>query len=300
MRLATIQIKGGEFAGIVTEKGIVPIEEVNATCGTSWETLLYDLICTGQLETLTVWYNDGGKEKLAEMNCVPFADVKYAPLYRNPQRIFGIGLNYVDHAGDLGEGAPKGFPGSFYKPASCIVGPGDEICIPAMEEAQKTTGEAELGIIMGKKCKFIGEDEWQDYIAGYTTILDMTEESILRQNPRFLTLVKGFDTFFSFGPHLITPDEVEDVSALEVQTVHNGEIHAANTVANMTHSPSRLVSLISHMQGWLPGDILSTGTPRAVHIQDGDSLECRIFGPDGFAMEPLVNPVVDLKLQKEK
>ena len=128
----------------------------------------------------------------------------------------------------------------------------------------------------------------------------MTEESILRQNPRFLTLVKGFDTFFSFGPHLITPDEVEDVSALEVQTVHNGEIHAANTVANMTHSPSRLVSLISHMQGWLPGDILSTGTPRAVHIQDGDSLECRIFGPDGFAMEPLVNPVMDLKLQKEK
>lgn len=83
-----------------------------------------------------------------------------------------------------------------------------------------------------------------------------------------------------------------------MQTVHNGKVHAANTVDNMTHSPSRLVSLVSHMQGWLPGDVLSTGTPRAAHIQEGDTLECRIFGPDGFAMEPLVNPVIDLKLRK--
>ena len=160
------------------------------------------------------------------------------------------------------------------------------------------SGEAELGIIMGKKCRFIEEEDWQDYIVGYTTILDMTEESILRLNPRYLTLVKGFDTFLTFGPQLVTPDEVKDVSKLEVQTVHNGKVHAANTVDNMTHSPSRLVSLVSHMQGWLPGDVLSTGTPRAAHIQEGDTLECRIFGPDGFAMEPLVNPVIDLKLRK--
>ena len=52
------------------------------------------------------------------------------------------------------------------------------------------------------------------------------------------------------------------------------------------------------MQGWLPGDILSTGTPRAVHIQDGDTIECRIFGPDNFRMEPLINPVIDLKIRE--
>ncbi len=299
MRVATIKIDGGEFAGIVANRGIVPVAEVNRVKETDWETGLYELICTEQLKGLTTWYNDGGKEELETMECVPFEKVQYAPLYRNPQRIFGIGLNYVDHAGDLGEGAPKTFPGSFYKPASCIAGPGDEICIPALPEAEKTTGEAELGIIMGKKCKYIEEDAWEDYIAGYTTILDMTEESILRQNPRFLTLVKGFDTFLTFGPQLVTPDEVEDVSALEVQTIHNGAVHAANTVSNMTHSPARLVSLVSHLQGWLPGDVLSTGTPRAVHIEDGDTIECRISGPDGFTMEPLVNPVVDLKLRKE-
>ena len=298
MRLATIKINDGEYAGIVTDKGIVTIDTVNKVCGSSWQNQMYDMICSEEIPLLTKWYNQGGREELEKMDFIPHDRVVYGPLYRNPQRIFGIGLNYVDHAGDLGEGAPVGFPGSFYKPASCIVGPEDNVCIPAMEEAKKTTGEAELGIIMGKKCKFIEEEDWEDYIVGYTTILDMTEESILRLNPRFLTLVKGFDSFFSFGPQLVTPDEVEDVLALEVQTVHNGEVHAANTVSNMTHNPARLVSLISHMQGWLPGDILSTGTPRAVHIQEGDTIECRITGPGGFSMEPLVNPVIDLKLRK--
>ncbi len=298
MRLATIKINDGEYAGIVTDKGIVTIDTVNKVCGSSWQNQMYDMICSEEIPLLTKWYNQGGREELEKMDFIPHDRVVYGPLYRNPQRIFGIGLNYVDHAGDLGEGAPVGFPGSFYKPASCIVGPEDNVCIPAMEEAKKTTGEAELGIIMGKKCKFIEEEDWEDYIVGYTTILDMTEESILRLNPRFLTLVKGFDSFFSFGPQLVTPDEVEDVLALEVQTVHNGEVHAANTVSNMTHKPARLVSLISHMQGWLPGDILSTGTPRAVHIQEGDTIECRITGPGGFSMEPLVNPVIDLKLRK--
>ena len=68
----------------------------------------------------------------------------------------------------------------------------------------------------------------------------------------------------------------------------------------MTHRPARLVSLHSSIQGWYAGDVLSTGTPRAFHIQDGDVAECRIQGPDGFEMRALVNPVVDLKKHPEK
>ena len=141
---------------------------------------------------------------------------------------------------------------------------------------------------------------------GYTTVLDMTEESILKGNdyvsgnPRYLCIVKNFPTFFSFGPQLVTPDEVPDVLALEVQSVLNGEVYAKNVVNNMTHRPARLVSLHSSIQGWYAGDILSTGTPRAFPIQDGDMAECRIYGPNGFSMEPLVNPVVDLKKHPEK
>ena len=94
---------------------------------------------------------------------------------------------------------------------------------------------------------------------------------------------------------MVTPDEVPDVLKLEVQSVHNGEVYAKNTVDHMTHKPARLVSLHSRIQGWYAGDILSTGPPRAFHIQDGDVAECRIYGPNGFEMAPLRNPVIDLK-----
>jgi 2-keto-4-pentenoate hydratase/2-oxohepta-3-ene-1,7-dioic acid hydratase in catechol pathway len=127
-------------------------------------------------------------------------------------------------------------------------------------------------------------------VAGFTTIIDMTAEDILRQNPRYLTVSKSFDTFFSFGPQLVTPDEIPDVSTLEVSTVLNGRVHAKNVVANMTFSPAFLVSFLSRVMTLLPGDIISTGTPGACAIADGDIVECRISG-----FPSLVNPVVDLK-----
>ena len=307
MRLATIKLNGAEIAGIATEKGVLPIACLNAKKGTAWKEDMMSLIQAGQIPGLTEWYNDGGKEELETIpGLVPQEKVVYGPLYRNPKRIFGIGLNYVDHAGDIGSAAPQGFPGSFFKMADTLIGPGDEIHIPAMKEAQKTTAESELGVIMGRDCRDVAEEDWESAIVGYTTILDMTEESILKGNdyvkgnPRYLCIVKNFPTFFSFGPELVTPDEVPDVLKLNVQSIHNGEVYAENTVDHMTHVPSRLVSLHSQIQGWYAGDILSTGTPRAFHIQDGDIAETRIQGPDGFEMRPLINPVVDLKLHPEK
>lgn len=302
MRLATIKYSGKELAGIVTAKGILPIAALNAAKGNAWKEEMYELICAQQVPGLTQWYNQGGKEELESIpGLVPADQVVYAPLYRNPRRIFGIGLNYVEHAGDIGSAAPTGFPGSFFKMADTLIGPGDEIKLPALKEAQKTTAEAELGVIMGKDCRDVSEEDWESAVVGYTTVLDMTEESILKGNdyvsgnPRYLCIVKNFPTFFSFGPQLVTPDEVPDVLKLEVQSVHNGEVYAKNTVDHMTHKPARLVSLHSSIQGWYAGDILSTGTPRAFHIQDGDVAECRIYGPNGFEMAPLRNPVIDLK-----
>lgn len=302
MRLATIKYNGKELAGIVVDKGILPIAALNTAKGTAWKEEMYALICAQQVPVLTQWYNQGGKEELESIpGLVPADQVVYAPLYRNPRRIFGIGLNYVEHAGDIGSAAPTGFPGSFFKMADTLIGPGESIKLPALKEAQKTTAEAELGVIMGKDCRDVSEEDWESAIVGYTTVLDMTEESILKGNdyvsgnPRYLCIVKNFPTFFSFGPQLVTPDEVPDVLKLEVQSVHNGEVYAKNTVDHMTHKPARLLSLHSRIQGWYAGDILSTGTPRAFHIQDGDVAECRIYGPNGFEMAPLRNPVIDLK-----
>jgi 2-keto-4-pentenoate hydratase/2-oxohepta-3-ene-1,7-dioic acid hydratase in catechol pathway len=118
-------------------------------------------------------------------------------------------------------------------------------------------------------------------------VLDMTAEDILRKNPRYLTRAKSFDTFFSFGPEFVTTDEVGELEELEVATVLNGEVRRRNTVSNMTFSPYRLVSFHSQVMTLLPGDVISTGTPGAVVVQEGDVAECRIGG-----FKPLANPVV--------
>ena len=307
MRLATIKLNGQEIAGIDIARGVMPIYAINAYKGTAWQTELFSLICAGEIVGLTYWYNNGGEAELHRIPGLISRDkVIYGPLYRNPKRIFGIGLNYKEHAGDIGAAPITGFPGSFFKQADTLIGSGDAIKLPTLKEAQRTTAEAELGIILAKDCRDVDVEDWQSVIAGYTTILDMTEESILKGNdylqgnPRYLTIVKNFPTFFSFGPQLITPDEVDDVLQLNVQSVHNGIIHAENIVGHMNHLPSRLISLHSRIQGWLAGDVLSTGTPRAFPIQDGDIAECRIQGPGGFSMEPLVNSVIDLKIHPDK
>nr|WP_312576124.1 fumarylacetoacetate hydrolase family protein [Sedimentibacter sp.] len=293
MKLITLKIDEKEAGGVATCKGIVTLEAINKGFNTNWENDLFSLIDSGQLDELNKWYIGGGKKVLDEWteNVIPFEKAKYGPLYREPKKIFGIGLNYAEHAADLAERAPDTEPASFFKPATTIIGCGDDIKIPLQSE--NTTGEAELGIIIGKTCVDVKEENWLDYVAGFTTIIDMTAEDILRKNPRYLTRSKSFETFFSFGPQLVTPDEIEDVLKLNVATVINGNIHAQNTVNNMTFKPDFLVSFHSKVMKLLPGDIISTGTPRAVHIAQGDVVECRI---DGF--ESLVNPVIDKKINK--
>ena len=138
MRLATIKLHGAEIAGIVTGKGILPVAALNAYKGTGWKEDMMSLIQANHIPGLTKWYNEGGKEELESIpGLVPTEEVVYAPLYRNPKRIFGIGLNYADHAKDIGNAAPTGFPGSFFKMADTLVGYGDDILLPKLKEEWK-------------------------------------------------------------------------------------------------------------------------------------------------------------------
>jgi 2-keto-4-pentenoate hydratase/2-oxohepta-3-ene-1,7-dioic acid hydratase in catechol pathway len=203
---------------------------------------------------------------------------KFLAPYRNPGLIWGIGLNYAAHAADLSAVAPGDEPASFIKGDHTIIGYGDEIVIPFQSE--RTTAEAELGIVIGKYCRNVSEAEALDYLYGVVPILDQTAEDILQKNPRFLTRSKNFPTFFSFGPALITMDEVNSlfpqISEIKVETIINGDIYRENTVSNMTFNPAALISFHSHVMPLYPGDIISTGTPGAVHINDGDTVECNI------------------------
>ncbi|MEN8779867.1 MAG: fumarylacetoacetate hydrolase family protein [Desulfobacterales bacterium] len=290
MRLATLKMEGSEKSAIATRHGLIPVAAVNRKFDRTWPTDALELITSGGLQDLTAWYIAEGRQALDVMTdeVVSANALRPARLYRRPRKIWGIGLNYADHAADLSEKTPTGIPGSFMKPDTTLIGPGDAIRIPDL--SQKTTAEGELGVIIGRNCRNVRAEDWQTVVAGFTTIIDMTAEDILRQNPRYLTVSKSFDTFFSFGPQLVTPDEIPDVSALEVSTVLNGRVHAKNVVANMTFSPAFLVSFLSRVMTLLPGDIISTGTPGACVIAEGDIVECRISG-----FKSLVNPVIDLK-----
>lgn len=293
MRLATLKIKGLETAAIIQDDLVVTIATINEKLNKKWKTDILAILQADQLDCLNNWYRTGGKDQVTNLKAegLPLAEASFGPLYRTPRKIFGIGLNYIDHAADLAEKAPSTEPASFFKPDTTIIGPGDNIKIPLQSEG--TTAEAELGVIFGKECVDIERDDWLSVVAGFTTIIDMTAEDILRRNPRYLTLSKSFESFFSFGPQLITKDEIKDVMELNVATVHNGKIHAQNVVANMTFPPDFLVSFHSKVMKMYPGDIISTGTPRAVHIKHGDTVECRI---DGF--ETLKCPVIDKKISK--
>ena len=290
MRLATIKRANKETPCVVTAEGLIALEDINQRFAQEWSCDLQVLIQTGELDALRLWWSEPGREEgvpLTDLIMTP-ESVAFAPLYRHPAKIWGIGLNYREHASDLSEETPTVSPASFMKPDTAIIGHGDTIQIP--RQSEKTTAEAELGIIIGRRCKDVARDEWRTAVAGFTTIIDMTAEDILRQNPRYLTMSKSFDTFFSFGPILVTPDEVDDILTLEVATVLNGRVHAQNVIANMTFRPDFLVSFHSEVMTLLPGDIILTGTPGAVPIQGGDTVECRISG-----FSPLVNRVADLK-----
>jgi 2-keto-4-pentenoate hydratase/2-oxohepta-3-ene-1,7-dioic acid hydratase in catechol pathway len=283
VRLTTLRLDGAEPAALVRPSGAVLLSEINDAFGTSWSVTVQELLERGDIDKLRDWVAGADAGRLDGL-AVPQDQVAYGPLYRRPRKIWGIGLNYVEHAADLSEKAPSTEPASFLKPDTAIIGPGDAIRIPP--QSQRTTAEGELGVIIGRECKDVDEADAPGVVAGFTTIIDMTAEDILEKNPRYLTRSKSFDTFFSFGPELVTVDEVADVDALEVSTLRNGDVHRRNVVANMTFRPWWLVAFHSRVMTLLPGDIISTGTPGAAHIRPGDVAGCSIAG-----FRNLSNPV---------
>ena len=197
--------------------------------------------------------------------------------YDVPPKIWCIGLNYKSHAADIQAVQPEE-PGSFMKPASCMIHPGGEIILPPKHVSDDVDAEGELGVIIGRKCRFLAAADVPGAIFGYTTTLDLTALDVLRKNTRYLTRAKSIDTFFSFGPVIVTADEIADVDQLEVITEHNGGICSRDFVFNMHHRPYELVRFHSDFMTLYPGDVFSTGCPKGARIKAGDRVASRIEG----------------------
>ncbi|MEK4436275.1 fumarylacetoacetate hydrolase family protein [Paenibacillus sp. FSL K6-2862] len=276
MKLVSLKHGDGEQAAIEHAERFFLLEEINRAEGSSWGTSVMEILQQGQLEELIQWYQRHGDRAVSSIPFIPLEGAISAPLFRHPRKIWGIGMNYVQKAIDLASTPPEREPVCFMKPDSSLIGPEEYIQLTAQDV--NVTSEAELGIIIGRTCKNVPEERAKEVIAGFAATLDMTNQDIHARNPRFLQRSKVFDTFFSLGPQLITPDEIGDLQSLVVETVLNDEVIHSNTVSHMMYHPWFIVSYFSQMMTLYPGDVIMTGTPGSARIQQGDVAECRISG----------------------
>lgn len=272
MRLCTFEHAGACEVGILRNDRILPVSQVNARRGADFPVEMLALIEHGRAHALALAALARGLE--AE---IPLAEARLRLPYPRPGKVWCIGLNYRSHAEDLSEVQPEE-PGSFMKPSSSFFEPGGAIELPPAELSREVDAEGELGLVFGKRCRDVPLEQVPEVLFGYTTTLDMTALDVLARNTRYLQRSKSFDTFFSFGPVIATVDEVEDVDALEVLTVHNSQVFSRDFVRNMKHRPFQLAAFHTQVMTFEPGDILSTGCPKGARIQPGDTVEARVDG----------------------
>ncbi len=184
-----------------------------------------------------------------------------------------IGLNYSDHAAESGLPVPSE-PILFSKATSAIVGPNDNVEIP--RNSSETDWEVELGIIIGKKAKYINEDDAEDYIAGYCVINDVSERAFQIKREGQWTKGKSCDTFGPTGPYLVTKDEVSNVQNLNMFLNVNGKRMQNGSTNTMIFSAKHIVYYLSQFMSLQPGDIIATGTPPGVGMGMKPSLYLKV------------------------
>ncbi|MGA0830573.1 MAG: fumarylacetoacetate hydrolase family protein [Nitriliruptoraceae bacterium] len=286
MRLAMLRVDGRELAAVRHPHGWLPTEPV---AGMPPGGDLAAVLRGGFDDALRARVLADAAEAPADA-FVPVADARFAPPFRHPRLVLGIGLNYRAHADDLGTPQTAG-PASFLKADHTIVGDGDPIVLPDPAVAAPLTAAAARGRGVGRRAGRVDEADALAHVAAVCCVLDQTAEDVLQRDPRFLTRSKNHPTFLSFGPELVTLDEVlgadGSLDHLVVETVRNGEVHRAAPVADMAMRPAELVAFHSRVMPLEPGDLILTGTPGAAVVAAGDVMTCRIAG-----VGELTNPVV--------
>ena len=211
-------------------------------------------------------------------------EIDYAPCIGSVGKFLCIGLNYSDHAEEVGATAPE-HPILFMKANSCIVGPNDEIRIP--RGSTKTDWEVELGVVIGTAAKYVTVENALDHVAGYCVVNDVSERDFQMQLTGQWTKGKSCDTFGPIGPWLVTADEVDDPQALALSCDVNGQRMQTGNTDKMIFSVAEVISHLSQLMTLHPGDVIATGTPpgvgmgqkpNAIFLRDGDVIELEIQG----------------------
>lgn len=188
----------------------------------------------------------------------------------SPSKIIALGANYRKHATELNLRINP-VPTLFLKPVSALLSPFGEIVYPA--SATRVDYEAELAIVIGKRCHKVKRENAFDVILGYTCANDVSERIFQKIDGQW-TRAKGYDTFCPLGPCVVTD---VDVSALELRAVVNGVTVQRGNTSDMISSIPEIIEFVSEVMTLLPGDVILTGTPDGIgEIRVGDTVEIQI------------------------
>jgi 2-keto-4-pentenoate hydratase/2-oxohepta-3-ene-1,7-dioic acid hydratase in catechol pathway len=205
----------------------------------------------------------GGAE-LDVLPRVPIDDVEFEPIVPDPTKVVAAPVNYRDHQEEMSQDFGIEALGVFLKAPSSVLGHGGVVRLPYTD--RRFDQEGELAAVIGRTARFVSVAEALDFVAGYTCCLDITMRGGEDRSTR-----KSFDTFTPVGPQLVTPDEVGDVSKLQLRTTVNGTLRQDTDIDDLIWNVPQLVSYVSSVMTLHPGDIITTGTPAGVgQIGDGD------------------------------
>jgi len=249
----------------------------------------------GRIRDLSAWIDDISAETLSPDTLAHLSSIsteelplvegtpRLGPCVGGSRKFICVGLNYSDHAAETHAVVPPE-PILFMKSPHAIVGPNDDVEIPRGSE--KTDWEVELGVIIGKKAKYVSEDDALEHVAGYCVINDLSERAFQIERQGQWMKGKSCDTFGPTGPWLVTRDEIPDPQNLTLWLEVDGHRFQQGSTATMVYGVRYLVSYISQFMTLYPGDIISTGTPPGVgmgqkppiYLKPGQTLRLGIEG----------------------
>ena len=255
MKLVSYEYAGQRGLGKVVGERVIPLNQVLPELPRSIAALLA-----------------AGAEVLAQVERVQvddealeFTQIRLLPPVTDPQKYLAIGMNYKAHAEEAARnGVP--IPKSqlwFNKQVSCLNGPFDPVEMPKVSD--KLDYEAELGVVIGKRCRHVSVAEAASVVAGYLVCNDVSVRDWQMRSPTF-TLGKSFDTHGPIGPWLVTADEVPDPHNLMMRCWVNGELRQETNTGDMIYNIWEQIAYLSTVMTLEPGDILATGTPAGVGV----------------------------------
>ncbi|VVT02905.1 Ureidoglycolate lyase [Sphingomonas aurantiaca] len=272
MKLTRFTVEGRTRLGKVVDDRIIDISTAAPAAGHSMRLLLE------QLESL--------RPAIEALDAPSFAlvDVVLEAPIADPRKYLAIGMNYQSHV-DEAEAAGKTAPKTqiwFNKQVTCINGPFSDVDVPKAGP-DMVDYEAEMGVVIGKRCRHVSREEARSMIAGYVVCNDVTARDWQFRSPTF-TLGKSFDTHGPIGPWITTDDEIADPHALTITLELNGEQRQHASTSEMIYDIYDQIAYLSQVMTLEPGDLIATGTPAGVGIagnrfmKDGDVVRVSVDG----------------------